>query len=142
VYRLHRRCLIRNFIRDRWRLIGGLVLAGLLLSFVGSSYLIGRQVRDAVAGAQVNTPGDPVTALLAAVNSTDLPLRQRNRAIWALGQLGDGRALDTLEPLLTGQECDHTRDLCQHELEKAVDLCRGGTNIGALLWRHGEIAIR
>jgi hypothetical protein len=43
--------------------------------------------------------------------------------------------LPVLERHYTGGPCQHTRDICQHELEKAIRLCRGSTNIGARIWR-------
>jgi hypothetical protein len=78
---------------------------------------------------------------MAVVNSPDKTLKEKNSAVWALGQLGDQRALGLLEELLTGQNCDHESRLCQKELGKAVKLCQGEVNIGALVWRHGDLAL-
>jgi len=61
---------------------------------------------------------------------------KRNHAIWALGQLGDKRALPSLEKLYTGEPCDHSKYVCQYELKKAIKLCRGGLNITAWTWRR------
>jgi hypothetical protein len=72
-------------------------------------------------------PGDDVAALIDYVRSDTHALRQRNNAVWALGQARDRRALPVLEGYLTGESCDHARDLCQHELGKAVALCKGET---------------
>ena len=69
-------------------------------------------------------PGDGVQALIAYVDTEGYPLADRNRAVWALGQLGDARATPTLESHYSGSQCDHTRRLCQHELKKAIDLIR------------------
>jgi hypothetical protein len=60
--------------------------------------------------------------------------------VWALGHLGDARALPVLESHYTGGPCDHSRLLCQRELEKAIRLSRGGLNLPALVWRHGSNA--
>jgi hypothetical protein len=84
--------------------------------------------------------GDPVAALLAYVVDEENGLRERDRAIWALGQLGDARALPLLEGLATGAPCGHEHGLCQHGIEKAIAACRGGTNLPANLWRRGELA--
>ena len=131
-----------SFVRNRWKPICATVFVGLFLFYVGSGYVIGRQVRDVVTAAQAVSPGDPVSALLSVVNSPDVLLPEKNKAVWALGQLGNPRALGTLEILFTGEECDHSSHLCQHELKKAIQLCRGEQNIGALVWRHGELASR
>ncbi len=116
------------------------VVVVLLCFYVGISFYIGHQVRDAIAVAQSSSIGDPVTALLAVVNSPDATLEVKNQAIWALGQLGDPRALPILEPLVSGEECDHAQQICQQGLEKAIPLCRGERNFGALVWRHGDLA--
>ena len=115
-----------------------MVLYGVLaivLAFAGLSALIGSAVHAATDAALREQPGDPVLALIAFVESPDHTLRERNRAVWALGQLGDARALVVLEKHFTGAECDHDRTLCQHELRKAVRLCRGAANMSSLFWR-------
>ena len=129
-----------RFIRTRWRTLALVAVTALGAFYLGSSYVIGRQVNEAVAHARATHPGDPVTALLSVVDSPDVSVIEKNTAVWALGQLGDERALGVLEALVTGGECDHTRHVCQHELEKAIRLCRGERNIGALVWRHGDLA--
>ena len=128
-----------SFLRTRWKTIAVAAVIGLCVFYLGTSYMIGRQVRDAVAFARSSQPGDPITALMSVVNSPDVSMIEKNNAVWALGQLGDARALDTLEALITGEECDHTVRVCQHELEKAIQLCRGGRNIGARVWRRGDL---
>ena len=60
-----------------------------------------------VSGAQSRFPGDPVTALIALATSEEASLSDRNRAIWALGQLGSAEALPTLRPSGPDQRCDH-----------------------------------
>jgi hypothetical protein len=113
------------------------VIALILIAvlFVGTAWLIGSGVHAASDGALRDQPGDRVLALMACVESPKHTLRARNRAVWALGQLGDARALPVLEKHFTGGECDHDRLLCQHELRKAIRLCRGATNISAWIWR-------
>jgi hypothetical protein len=72
-------------------------------------------------------PGDDVAALLEYVKSETHSLQQRDHAVWALGQARDPRAVPVLEGFVTGQSCNHTHDLCQHELAKAIALCKGET---------------
>ena len=87
--------------------------------------MIRSGVAEDVARAEREFPGDRVEALMALVDSDRHPFRERNRAIWALGQIGDPRALPVLRKHYTGAECQHDRYLCQRELKKAIDTCSG-----------------
>lgn len=80
-----------------------------------------------IAQAAHPHPGDDVAALLDYARSTSHSLRQRNYAVWALGQARDPRALPFLESCYTGEPCDHEHGLCQGELKKAIELCKGHT---------------
>jgi hypothetical protein len=133
-------------VRDRewWnrrravRFIGRVAAIGLVLIAalsVGTTWLIASGVHAASEAALLERPGDRVPALMAYIESPSHTLRDRNRAIWALGQVGDARALPVLEKHFTGRLCDHRRALCQDELRKAIRLCRGATNLPALIWR-------
>jgi hypothetical protein len=124
----------RRFVRfvSRAAVIALVLIAALLL---GTTWLIGSGVHAASEAALLERPGDRVPALMAYIESPKHTLRERNRAVWALGQLGDARALPVLEKHFTGRECEHGRVLCQHELRKAIRLCRGATNISAFIWR-------
>jgi len=97
---------------------------------------IGIGVKEISSEAIQIYQGDKVEALTNFMNSEDHPLSKRNRAIWALGQLGDKRALPFLEKLYTGEPCDHSKYVCQHELKKAIKLCSGELNITAWTWRR------
>ena len=70
-------------------------------------------------------PGDQVESLIAFVRAEETPVRDKSTAIMLLGELRDPRALETLEPLYTGAECDHQRFVCQRELGKAIDRVSG-----------------
>lgn len=96
---------------------------------------IGKGVKSISEEAIQKYPGDKVDALIAYVDSEDNTLPRRNRAVWALGQLGQQKALPVLEKYYHGGPCDHSRELCQHELKKAIKLCRGGLNLSAWTWR-------
>ncbi len=54
------------------------------------------------SNAESKYKGDCVEALTQLVKDQENTFRERNRAIWALGQLGDKRALSVLEELYTG----------------------------------------
>lgn len=130
------------FIGKHWKKLAAAVLVLPLVAYVGLSLLIGHGVRNAVSFAQAEEQGGPVEALVKVAAKEKYGLKDRNRSIWALGQLGDPSALPVLEGLATGGECDHASRVCQKEVCKAVEACRGGTNLSAALWRHGELAGR
>ena len=79
--------------------------------------------------------GNDTNALVAMMNSSDIPLKDRNLAVWALGQLGDTRAAASLEKLLAGKPCEHASAVCQRELKKAIRHCRGGANVTRWAWK-------
>jgi len=86
-------------------------------------------------------PGDKVEALIMFVESKENGYRAHryranNHAFWALGQLGDKRALPFLRKLLTGEPCDHETNLCQGEIQEAIQkLERNQFNLPKFLWR-------
>jgi hypothetical protein len=126
----------------KWRRIvaGGFVF--LVVVYLCICWSIGAGVRSISGTAFRTYSGDRVSALMALVESEQHTLRDRNRAIWALGQLGDARALSVLEKHYTGKPSDERTGLSQYELKKAIVLCRGAVNISAPVWRHGTMAMR
>lgn len=111
------------------------VIAGVGVAYVSVSLWIGSDVKKTAREALRQHKGDRVEALIAYAQSSEHSLRERNRAVWALGQLGDRRALATLTNLRTGRPCDHDSELCQRELAKAIELVEGDLNVTALVWR-------
>ena len=109
-------------------------------AFVFVAYLmicfsIRSSVKEMSAAATKEYPGDRIEALITYVKSENHSLGQRNRAVWALGQIGDERALAILEKSYTGGPCDHDNCLCQRGLQGAIKLCKGGFNATAWLPR-------
>lgn len=83
---------------------------------------------------------DCVEALMATLDDEQQGYRTRNHAIWALGQFGDKKALSMLEKYYTGNIPDREpldETISQYELQKAIDLANGGTNIISWMWRFG-----
>lgn len=120
------------------------VIAGVLVFLTFDAYLvvcwrIGADVKRQAAAARTDYPGDSVEALMTLVADENRALSERNLAIWALGQLGDARALPLLRGLQTGGPCDHAQRVCERELAKAVKLAEGGLNATAWVWRRGTI---
>lgn len=108
------------------------LLYGVLIGFVLvvftyglACWSIGAGVKSISKEALEIYPGNVVSALMDYVDSKEHSLQKRNRAVWALGRLGDPMALPLLNKYYTGSSCDHTRFICQHELKKAIKLCKG-----------------
>jgi len=105
-----------------------LVVAALVLgygAFAGLAWWITADAYERGRATMREFPGDEVDALAALVGSEGRSLAERNRAVHALGQIADKRALPTLERYYTGAPCNHSRHLCQYELKKAIGRCRG-----------------
>jgi hypothetical protein len=109
--------------------------AFLFIVYLMICWSIRSSVKEMSAEATQQYPGDRVEALTAYVESENRSLRQRNRAVWALGQIGDERALPVLEKWYTGRACDHDNSLCQRELQTAIKGCKGSFNATAWLPR-------
>lgn len=133
---------MEGYWKRHWRRIVFLPLAAVALAVLGTSLLIGHQVGDRVDAAQEIHGGAPIPALLSVAGDEEASLRERDGAVWALGQLGAEEALPLLRSLHTGEPCDHEKGLCQEGLAKAIGLCEGGANLGAVVWRHGDLAAR
>lgn len=109
-----------------------------LLFFVVTCTWIGYEVKVQCQGAKREYGGDCVEALSKQLNDEHRGYRARNDAIWALGQIGDRRALSTLESHYSGDIPEREpldEVISQYELKKAINLTSGGKNIGAWVWR-------
>jgi len=107
----------------------------LFFAFLCICFSIRSSVKEISAKAVRQYPGDRIEALVTYVDSENHSLKQRNLAVWALGQIGDERALPLLEKSWTGRPCDHSSRLCQREVGKAIKLCKGSLNATAWLPR-------
>ncbi len=106
--------------------------------FIITGTSIGTGVNQQCEIAQAKNDGDCVEALIKYLDDEGNSFRDRNSAIWALGQLGDERALQALNKYYTGNIPEREpldEGLSQYELKKAIKLCEGGFNISALIWR-------
>jgi hypothetical protein len=68
-----------------------------LIVYAYACWNIASGIREISAKATQQYPGDRVEALIAYMQPEKHGLRERNRAVWALGQIGDKRALSVLE---------------------------------------------
>jgi HEAT repeat protein len=113
---------LRNLARW-WPVAVAAVIAVPVIGLGSVFWMIRSDVTANVAQAQQEFQGDRVEALIAFVDSGRHSLAERNRAVWALGQIADPRALEVLHKYYTGAECQHDTFLCQRELKKAIDNC-------------------
>ena len=86
-----------------------------------------------------------VQALIATIGCTTCPIKQRNMAVWAVGQLayGDRAAMTPILPALYAEydqkKCDHERRLCQYELWKAIKKVEGSWDLRASFLKEGDV---
>ena len=110
-----------------------------LLTFFVSAKIIGDEVENRCKIAQQEYEGDCVEALMKFIEDETNNYREKNNAIWALGQLGDKRALLFLQKYYTGYDSNNrikqNEAISQYELYKAIKLLSGGFNATAFIWR-------
>jgi HEAT repeat protein len=101
---------------------------------VVADLLIGSGVRAYSQTAQAHFPGKRVEALIAMVECQSCNTRDRNNAVWALGQLDDPRALRVLERLCIENGSNH---LSKYRLETALRHLRHTdyNRFESVLWR-------
>ena len=133
------------------RVLGYLAVLGIslfVMLFVVSSSWIGYNVKNKCTAAISYYGGDCVEALSTQLLDERLDYGTRNSTTWALGEIGDRRALPVLESLFTGdvparESWEGT--LSQYELQKAIKLIKSGFNLTHWAWRFnmdmGEAAL-
>ena len=102
-----------------------IIVIGLVVTFSGINIWIKTDANSIAEEATEVFQKDKIESLLAKLDSDDYSLKEKNYATWALGVLKDERALPKLESLATGQECNHEKELCQREIEKAILKSKG-----------------
>ena len=109
----------------RKTVVAGLVAVFLLgaLGLVLSVHRIGAAVRATCREAAGEFGGDCMGALAAYAESEQHTFEERNHAIWALGEIGDRRAVLTLERLLRGELIDGNRipKVCRTGMSRASE---------------------
>ena len=117
-----------RFFRRWWPVVLAAAVMLVIAAFVSLLLVINHSAHSFGSVAQQQYAGDEVEALISAVADEHATLRDRNHAVWALGQFRDPRALPVLRRHYTGEKCQHDQFLCQYELKKATDLCSGKTS--------------
>lgn len=130
--------LNKNRILKIFIISGSSVLGLLFMLFVISFVWIGFDVKNQCLQAKREYGGKCSQALSKLLDDENKLYRQRNSAIWVLGQMGDEKALPVLQKYYTGQIPDREpldSTISQYELEKAIKLVQGGTNITGIFWK-------
>ncbi len=121
--------------------LGAIGLSIFTLFFVVTCVWIGFDVKRQCRDAKSEYGQEKcVDALVTLLNDENRGFSARNSAVWALGQLGDSKALPVLESYYTGNipEKEPLNEvISQYELKKAINLTSGGTNLTAIFWRYG-----
>ena len=128
-----------NSIKEKFFYVVSVGFSIFLLFFFIANSWIGYEAKRQCRDATWKYGGDCVEALISKLEDEHEDFRARNNAIWALGQIGDSRALPILESYNTsnipGRE-PLDEMLSQYELKKAINLVSGGVNITALVWKN------
>lgn len=112
-----------------------------VLVFLITTTWIGVSVHEKCLVAMGKYEGDCTQALVQVLDNPEESFRERNYAIWALGQLGDARARPVMEKYYTGEIPErepYDQGLSQYEMKKALKLLDGGINLTHWVWKRGE----
>lgn len=107
---------------------------GLGCTYIGLRIWFKSDINQICDDAMNQYEGDKIEALISVLKSESQSLNNKNNAIWALGKLKATDALPVLRSLKTGAECDHSRFVCQRELDKAISTIEG-TSFDILTFR-------
>lgn len=100
-------------------------ILGIAGTYFATLTWIHQDARAMAKEATVVFKKDKIESLLEVIKSENYSLKEKNKAVWALGVLKDKRALPQLEALYTGNECNHGKELCQYEIKKATLKIKG-----------------
>lgn len=103
--------------------------------------LIGFSVKEKCQLAQEKYNGDCTESLISYLDDGSNSFSSRNSAVWALGQLGDKRALPMLKKYYDKDSDENTKwneALAQSEIKRAIDYMEGSPNITTFFWRFGK----
>lgn len=112
-------------IKKIFVIISIVLVFGLTGIYTGLRIWIKSDVDQVCDSAMNQYEGDKIEALISVLKSNTQSLMAKNDAIWALGHLKDKRALPVLKEIQTGTDCDHSRFVCQRELNKAIGYMEG-----------------
>jgi hypothetical protein len=133
----------RQSQRERLFIFGPIVLVvGLTVIYALSCFSIFSSVKSICSQAKEKFNGDCVEALTALIESEEFSFKEKNKAIYALGQIGDKRALPLLERLNTGKvqekPYDPSKCIVQYSVKKAIKQIKGEFSLTRWMYRWLE----
>jgi hypothetical protein len=97
------------------------------------TYKVESQVQETCKMAVSVYPGDNIQALINVIKNENTCTRDKSKALWALGQLGDKKALPYLIENFNGIE---ETDICIYEAQFAIEKIKNESfNLPGFLWR-------
>jgi len=111
-----------------------------LIFFLYTLGVIYQKVKVTCLKAQKEYKEDCVNSLTKLLQSDEKTFRERNTAIWTLGQLADKRALPVLQSFYSGKippKESLSQTLSQYELKKAIQWCERG-NVTNWMYQNRE----
>lgn len=102
----------------------------IIVGFIVIIYLmLFYEVRRVCVKAEAEFKSSCIESLIKVLDSNEKSVKEKNDAIWVLGQLADKRGLSALEKLYTGQIPEREpldKVISQYELKKAIHWTEGG----------------
>ena len=130
---------ISFFVNNKVGKIFFLVYMGIMIlifsAFIAAKVYIKREAKNVAKEASAVFQKDNTESLLILLDSENYSLKEKNMAVWGLGVLKDKNALSKLELLYTDEECNHSEELCQYELKKAILKIKGEFRGSWQAWR-------
>lgn len=120
-------------MKKKIKLIIGLFFIILIVLLLVVTYKVENQVQETCKAAVSIYPGDKIQALVNVSKNQSTCTKDKSRALWALGQLGDKKALPYLLENFDGIE---ETDICIYEAQFAIEKIKNETfNLPGFLWR-------
>jgi hypothetical protein len=112
----------------------------LFLAFVAVTYaVIFREVRNTCNSAVKTYQTNCIDSLVKVLDAPDKSIKEKNDAIWALGQIADRRSLPALKKLYTGQIPEREpldKVISQYEIKKAIHWTENGNWTGWMYFAY------
>jgi len=111
------------------RIISVVLVVG-LMAISATFLIIYRDVKKVCIKARSQYKENCPNSLIKTIQSENVTSREKNSAIWALGQLADKNSLEFLyelnKSLPDQKRCDYNKHLCKYGVEKAIQWCEKG----------------
>ena len=120
-------------MKKKIKLIIGSSFAILILLLLIVTYVVENQVQETCKKAVSVYPVDKIQALINVSKNESSCTKDKSMALWALGQLGDKKALPYLVENFGGKK---ETNVCVYEAQKAIEkIDNESFNLPGFLWR-------